>query len=394
MKKKVIIFLCAALLVLAAIPVANLSLGNVHNKKEKKWWSRAVLYNVDFALPYLSRFLYPLGISTNPDLTIIGKNDWLYLGDKGSQNNNNVTFTRRGTTTEDVELAKETEITTKLWDQWFKQHGVRLYKIMLGPNKDSIYPEFLPDWMRPAADSKINTLLTNDSNGFYVDTRPALRAAKSQFSEPLYYQTDAHWNSLGAWVAYRAFAKNVDREERGLHWLSDQQVRVVKVNTNREGDLASYIRMPKGILHDSDVAVEIAGSYPIETEWYDFKTGNRTAFGGITEVGAEGSVPGTAWQPLIVKSKNAMNHKKVLWLCDSFGLAMAPFMAATFTETLHLHEAAALVTNGELAQLVAAYKPDYVFITVVERIVVQRATPGSIGVYLISRPPETITPGN
>ncbi|HEU4853968.1 MAG TPA: hypothetical protein VFS89_01615 [Nitrosospira sp.] len=68
---------------------------------------------------------------------------------------------------------------------------------------------------------------------------------------------------------------------------------------------------------------------------------------------------------LLVKSKNALNQKRVLWLRDSFGTAIAPFMAATFSETLQLHYAAA---HPELlARLVDTYKPDYVFITVVER---------------------------
>jgi hypothetical protein len=73
----------------------------------------------------------------------------------------------------------------------------------------------------------------------------------------------------------------------------------------------------------------------------------------------------TAQRPLLVKSEQALNQKRVLWLRDSFGTAMAPFMAVTFSETLQLHYDAA---NPELfARLVNSFKPDYVFITVVER---------------------------
>jgi hypothetical protein len=67
----------------------------------------------------------------------------------------------------------------------------------------------------------------------------------------------------------------------------------------------------------------------------------------------------------LVKSKNALNHKRVLWLRDSFGTAMEPYMAATFSETLQIHYK--WVTPEMFARLVNSYKPDYVFITVVER---------------------------
>jgi hypothetical protein len=97
---------------------------------------------------------------------------------------------------------------------------------------------------------------------------------------------------------------------------------------------------------------------PVETEQYDFETGHLTFSGGNPNIGLPKF-------PLLVKSKHALNQKRVLWLRDSFGTAMAPFMAATFSETLSLHYAK--TTPALFARLVDTYKPDYVFITVVER---------------------------
>jgi len=211
MKRKVLIFVCVALLALAVVPAINLKLGT--EKKGYERWSKFVLYNLDFALPYRSRFFYSLGISTDPKQVIIGKNDWLYLGD---QYEKTITTMRRGAIAEDVEAAKKIGFATKSWEQWLKLKGVRLFQVMLGPNKSTIYPEFLPDWAHPAADSVTNTLLTNVSQGLYVDTSSALRTAKSEFSEPLYYQTDTHWNSLGAWVAFRALGKSVAHTQTEL----------------------------------------------------------------------------------------------------------------------------------------------------------------------------------
>jgi hypothetical protein len=103
---------------------------------------------------------------------------------------------------------------------------------------------------------------------------------------------------------------------------------------------------------------KLVGQPPIETEQYDFETGHLMVSGGNPQIGAP-------QHPLLVKAKHALNQKRVLWLCDSFGAAMAPFMAASFTEILQLHYMAA--NPVRLARLVNTYKPDYVVVTVVER---------------------------
>lgn len=354
MKKQVFMFVGVALLALAVVPAVNLNLGNGQKKGEQEWWTASVLYNFDFASAFLSRFFYPHGISTNPDQVLIGKDDWLYLGEKYE---NTLTAGRWGATAEDAEIARIIGHATESWSQWLNLKGVSTFRVMLGPNKGSIYPEFLPDWAQPASASATDTLLANVSQGLYVDTRTALRTAKSRFSESLYYKTDTHWNSLGAWVAFHAFQTEIGRTEAGLNWLTEQDVRISSTGDRQGGDLAKFLRL-KETLRDNEVVVDIISKQPIETEQYDFETGRLKRSGGNPEIH-------TAQRPLLVKSKNALNQKRILWLRDSFGTAMAPFMAATFSETLQLHYDAA---HPEIfARLVDIYKPDYVFITVVER---------------------------
>jgi alginate O-acetyltransferase complex protein AlgJ len=355
MKKRVFMFVWVALLALAVVPVINLNMGDGQKKNaELEWWRDPALYNLDFASVLLSRFFYPHGISTNPDQVLIGKEDWLYLGE---QYGNTISRNRRGATVEDAEVARIIGHATNSWSEWLSLKGVSTFRVMLGPDKGTIYPEFLPDWAQPAAQSATDTLLANVSQGLYIDTRTALRAAKSQFSESLYYKTDTHWNSLGAWVAFRAFQREIARTEGGLRWLTEQDVRITNVNERQGGDLAKFLRL-KEILRDDEVAIDIMSELPVETEQYDFETGRLKRSGGNPEIHS-------AQRPLLVKSKNALNQKRVLWLRDSFGTAIAPFMAATFSETLQLHYDAA---HPELfARLVDIYKPDYVFITVVER---------------------------
>lgn len=352
MKKLVFIFVAVSLLALTIVPVINLKLGT--EKKGYKQWSKTVLFNLDFSLSYLNSLFYQIGISTDPNQVIIGKSDWLYLGDQYA---NTLTVMRRGALLEDAEAIRKIGFASDLWRQWLQTKAVKLFRVMVVPDKTSIYPEFLPGWAQPAVPSVTDRLFAKVDQDIFIDARPALRSAKTQLSQPLYYLTDTHWNSLGAWVAYRAFAHKLAAYETSLQWLSDQQVHILEANQNHGGDLAKFLSITSR-LTDTEVTVEIGSERPITTEQYDYESGQLKVSGGNPELE-------TPQQALLVKSVHALNHKKVLWLRDSFGKALAPFMAATFTEVLQLHYDK--IDSVRFTQLVDTFKPDYVFITVVER---------------------------
>jgi alginate O-acetyltransferase complex protein AlgJ len=99
----------------------------------------------------------------------------------------------------------------------------------------------------------------------------------------------------------------------------------------------------------------------IETTQYDFESGKVIQSGGNPLVGPSES-------PIRVVSPHATNKKKVLWIRDSFGTGLSPFMAATFTETVQLHWNEVVSSRGELlVHLVNTWHPEYLVVTVVER---------------------------
>jgi hypothetical protein len=355
MRKHVLLLILGALVVLSIVPIVNLASGTLEKKGFRwQWSSVSMLSNFDFALPVLNSIRYSFGISADPNRVIIGKDDWLYLGDRYEKT---ITAGRTGVTAKDADTTRKIGIAARSWEQWLKHEGVSVFRVMLAPNKDTIYPEFLPDWAYPAAESAADMLMANVSRKIYVDTRPALKAAKSQFAKFLYYKTDTHWNSLGAWVAFRSFTMEFPPSETGVRWLSEQQVQVSRTDQRRGGDLANFLRMTE-VLQDSEVNINIVTDKPVETKQYDFETGRLIKSGGNPRID-------TPMRPLLVKAKNGLNRKRVLWLRDSFGAAIAPFMAATFTETLQVHYN--VVNPERLVQLVDTYRPNYVFVTVVER---------------------------
>ena len=219
--------------------------------------------------PLLNHLLFTIGVSTNPSQVVIGKDGWLYLGDRHERT---ITVTRNGATVEDAKISAEIGLATRSWEQWLKGRGVRMYLLMLCPNKDTIYPEFSPDWMQATGNSPTNALLANVSQDLYVDPRGALRAAKHEFLAPLYYKTDTHWNGLGAWVAFRTLETKIALTESGLRWFSSPDIRALKISERHGGDLANILKI-SGKLRDSEVAIEIANHGHIETTLYDFETG-------------------------------------------------------------------------------------------------------------------------
>lgn len=70
---------------------------------------------------------------------------------------------------------------------------------------------------------------------------------------------------------------------------------------------------------------------------------------------------------LIVHTSNALNDKKVLWLRDSFGVALYPYMNATFSTIMQQHYQDVLTNPEYMKKLITEFKPDLVIITVIER---------------------------
>lgn len=353
MRKRVFIFLLAVLCGLLVAPLVNILLNP--NLDQGKWRKKEFLYNMDFLSEWPSFFLYQAGISTHPKQLVIGREGWLYLGDNYAQSR---TVARNGQTPADLASGQKIGAASQAWETWLKNKGVRLFRVMLGPNKESIYPEYLPAWASPATPTATDALIAGTGTERFIDLRAPLLAAKGMHPEALYYKTDTHWNPLGAGVAFRAFAQSAGRSAPELRWPTEEVVEVTSVAHGAGGDLASFQRIQRRLV-ESEPSTKIL-ERPIETTQYDFDSRQVVQKGGNPRIPSQ-------QKPLLVISDGALNAKKVLWLRDSFGSAMAPLMAATFSETVQLHWLEALKPGGRFVELVEKWKPDYVFITVVER---------------------------
>lgn len=330
---------------------------------------KSEMYNMDFSLPILGRIYYSLGISLSPNQAIIGKNGWLFLGDESAKT---ITTRRNGVTDGDIKTLKKINSSTSAWNEWFIKNGAASYKILIGPDKAAIYSENLPEWVSPSAPSIADTIVKDGNNKIFVYPKHELLEAKSKSKLPLYYKTDTHWNTLGAWIAFDKLTKSLAESNLGLSFPENNDIDDFNGRVRIGGDLAKFLRIP-GSLEDTEISMARPTIKSFRIEQYDYSAMKSISSGRNLPIGAPTS-------PLLVRSDKALNKKKVLWLRDSFGSSVSPFMSATFSEVLHVH--VGKVTPKFIEDLVNRFKPDYVIVTCVER----NAHSG----FMTSLPPEKL----
>ena len=93
---------------------------------------------------------------------------------------------------------------TQMCDK-YKDKNIR---IMMVPSAAAILSEKLPDFAPFYDDNKITEMIKsqlNDKN-IIIDTASILQEHKDEY---IYYKTDHHWTSLGAYYAYTQWAQSI-----------------------------------------------------------------------------------------------------------------------------------------------------------------------------------------
>jgi hypothetical protein len=139
------------------------------------------------------------GVSPAHDV-LIGRDGWLYFkGEEGTTLDRDFRGLRAFPDADIARIVRELDRRARV----LAAHGIA-YLVTVAPDKATIYPEYLPSWMkRSPAPSPLDRLvdaLRADGAVRFVDLRAPLRAVKAK--ERVYYMTDSHWNYLGARVAY------------------------------------------------------------------------------------------------------------------------------------------------------------------------------------------------
>ncbi len=232
---------------------------------------------------------------TGNDQVIVGDDGFLYFADTLDS------FLRENPLTED-ELAAIGDALSNL-NTYAKAHGARLLFIC-APNKNTIYPEYMPARYRMAQPDTLSDLdrlfafLGAKTEVEFLDLRPALTAAKEEHL--LYHRRDSHWNGYGAHIAYAAIMAHLDLPTPDFTALPRTDI------TTHEGDLDRLL-YPGTVKYDDNTVYNYDGQY-IYTSAFS------------TEM------------DMTITTRSAGEAGKLLCFRDSFASAMLGDLAISFSQ--------------------------------------------------------------
>ena len=266
-----------------------------------------------------------------------GKDDWLFLG---NAYDNTVAKLKLANAPTDRQIESVKEAFFKVANTGF-QYNTKVV-LFLGPDKSSIYPEYLPDELVPSntkySSYFLNQLKEVPNLNIYDPTDDLLRLKKSEGF--LYWMTDTHWNSKGAFLAYSGFLK--------LFNLPVPEVKFQQGSTHI-GDLINISKVKNFPLHAEDNWDVFWKDKPIWKE--EIQNEQKTAFGSAS----------------IVTNENWLSNKHVWVVGDSFAGGLKQYFNATFKEVRYVGHWAQKLNDLPSELVRADKKPDMIIIVRVER---------------------------
>ncbi len=276
---------------------------------------------------------------------LLGKDGWLFYSD--GRMVDDISGARPFS---DAELEGWRTLLTGRRD-WLKERGIR-YLFVVPPDKQSIYPEHLPDWLIARAkppqrlDQFVN-YMRDHSDVPILDLRGVLLEAKKLGR--IYLQTDTHWNDAGAAAANRRIVLKL--ASLGVPAAApDPEAFHETVADEPGGDLARMLGQEKYL---AEKGVRLLAPkpplMPLEA---------RVDTGLITKKW----IPGT--EPRV--SENPAAAGKAVMFRDSFGTRLSNFLGYSFRRTVYVWQ-----QNWDKG-FIEKEKPDVVIDEMLERFLIVR----------------------
>jgi alginate O-acetyltransferase complex protein AlgJ len=217
------------------------------------------------------------------------------------------------------------------------------YLFVLCPNKETIYPERMPDSINRVGPTRMEELvpyLREHSDVDVLDLRPAFLAAKAQDHDGdyLYFPLGTHWSGRGSLLAYREIVRHIRDSLPSAHVLFDDEIEW-QAGDGLKDTWADRMYLAD-VLHQFE-------SEPV-----------RKAGPGFEVVSDEAGPP-----QVHRMQAHARGMPNALFFHDSFGLYISRFLAASFGRLC-------MRWSDYDTQVVLSEQPDIVVEMYVERVLV------------------------
>lgn len=269
------------------------------------------------------------------ELAFKGKNDWFYYIASNDGNNLNDFYKKNLLSESELETFKNSVIKTS---KWCEENAIK-YLFVIGPNKHSVYPENYID-ARPEGITRADQLISvfNELGITCVYPRDYLIEQKEKNVSPLYYETDTHWNNLGAYYAFTQIENEVEKLFPNVNFPNiDYDFEVSYSET--AGDILPMLGIKKA------KSTQIAAK-PKNSEFSNY-------FEYVKNEGRGG---------VITKGKNE-NLPRVIVFRDSFYSALTPYFSTLFSSVEYNWRR---ITEEDKKNILEN-KPDLIIFEAVER---------------------------
>ena len=204
---------------------------------------------------------------------------------------------------------------------WLRARGGK-YLFVVPPDKHTVYPEYLPDWLEPGTGpTKVQQLVSYmkaHSTVGVLDLSQALVEAKK--TRAVYLKTDTHWNAFGGFIGYRAVVEALARQMPGLQPLPLDALGWKRVPSAKGGDLTRLMGATDRYSETETWQPVVLKPMAMLEEVYDTV---HFPYGGIKET-----------RPVLTLNTNACG--KVIVVRDSFAGAWYSYLGQHFKEAIYL----------------------------------------------------------
>lgn len=223
---------------------------------------------------------------------------------------------------------KNVDRVKQVTENYSKLLGKDHVRVMFAPTASCILREKLPkNAPKDPQEDILNTLKKSAKKGTFVDLRPVMKEKKKEY---IYYKTDHHWTTKGAYYAYVEWAKScrikpLTKDKWKIETASKEFLGTIysKVNTKTEKDIIQFWRLKSGENYEVIYDMGQKKAKSLYERSYLKKKDKYASF-------LDGNHALT-----VIKNKKLKNGKKLVILKDSYAHSFAPFAAAHFEE-VHL----------------------------------------------------------
>jgi hypothetical protein len=284
-----------------------------------------------------AELVYSLLKKSGNDSVVLGKDGWLFYIKREDGDNFSDFFKTNLFNEEEIAILTRQISARK---EWCEQNGIK-FVMLICPNKHNIYPEYYPIG-RPEGETRTEALLRNlprEMRDYIIYPKDLLLSRKD--GDPLYYENDTHWNSLGASYVFDLLFQKISSYFPDADF---PQFEYTITRSGYDGDLPPMLGIGSNKFKGTSFIMEPASKW--ET-FYSYTTNviNDDGTADITTKGTNDQLP------------------KALILRDSFHVALEPFTSSLFSRAEYRWK----IFNESDKEAVLETMPDVVIWEMVER---------------------------